>query len=53
MLLHNIGGKGGLKLVIEAFIDWGMKAMGFVARELTVEDITTKGVTSFMKAKKQ
>ena len=42
MLLRNIGRKGELKLVTVTFFDWGMKAMGFIARELIVEDITTK-----------
>ena len=47
------GDKGGLRLVTYAFVDWGMKAIGIMAKELTVKDIATKGEIFSRKQKNQ
>ena len=38
-MLPNIGGDGGLSLLTEGFLSWGMKAMHNIAKELTMEDL--------------
>ena len=52
MLLRNLGGSGGLRLVSDGFFDWGMKAMLFVSKELTIDDVERLGERAFGKAKK-
>ena len=52
MLLRNIAGNGGLQLVMEPYFDWGMKVMNIVAKQLTEDDINTKGKKLLAHAKK-
>ena len=52
ILLRNIAGNSGLQLVTEPYFGWGMKATNIVAKELTEEDINTKGDKTLAKAKK-
>ena len=53
ILLRNIAGNSGLQLVTEPYFGWGMKATNIVAKELTEEDINTKGDKTLAKAKRQ
>ena len=52
MLLRNIDGNGGLQLVMEPYFDWGMRVMNIVAKQLTEDDINTKGEKLLAHAKK-
>ena len=52
ILLRNIAGNGGLQLVMEPYFDWGMRVMNIVAKQLTEDDINTKGKKSLAHAKK-
>ena len=52
VLLRNIGGNGGMRLVSGEYFDWGVRAMRVVSKELTVADIEIKGSKAFGRAKK-
>ena len=52
MLLRNIGGNGGMRLVSDEYFDWGVTAMRIVSKELTVAGVETKGSKTFGRAKK-
>ena len=51
MLLRNIGGNGGMRLVSGEYFDWGVTVMRIVSKELTVADIEMKGSKAFGRAK--
>ena len=52
LLLRNIAVNGGLQLVMELYLDWGMRVMNIVAKQLTEDDINIKGKKSLAHAKK-
>ena len=47
MLLGNIGGRGGLCIVSDAFFILESESNENFSKELMVDDITTKGVNAF------
>ena len=53
ILLRNVAGNSGLQLATEPYVDWGMKVMNIVAKELTEDDINAKGENHVQREKKQ
>ena len=52
VLLRNIGGDGGLNVLKDPFLEFGMKFMRLLAKELNTNDFTAKGRGIFGIAKK-